>query len=81
MARLRHRSCQLVALGRNTRKGRPKSAHYAEATQPGRRGLWTRGPEPIEARTQEDAMTAPFIFIGTHKIKPGRREEYKRYFA
>jgi hypothetical protein len=43
--------------------------------------LWTRGPEPIEARTQEDAMTAPFIFIGTHKIKAGRREEYKRYFA
>ena len=26
-------------------------------------------------------MTAPFIFIGTHKIKPGRREEFKKYFA
>jgi quinol monooxygenase YgiN len=26
-------------------------------------------------------MTAPFIFIGTHKIKPGRREEFRKYFA
>ena len=26
-------------------------------------------------------MTAPFIFIGTYKIKPGRREEFKKYFA
>jgi quinol monooxygenase YgiN len=26
-------------------------------------------------------MTAPFIFIGTHKIKSGRREEFKKYFA
>ena len=26
-------------------------------------------------------MTTPFIFIGTHKIKPGRREEFKKYFA
>jgi quinol monooxygenase YgiN len=26
-------------------------------------------------------MTAPFIFIGTHKIKPGRRDEFKQYFA
>jgi quinol monooxygenase YgiN len=26
-------------------------------------------------------MTAPFIFIGTHKIKPGKREEFKKYFA
>ena len=26
-------------------------------------------------------MTAPFIFIGTHKVKPGRREEFKKYFA
>lgn len=26
-------------------------------------------------------MTAPFIFIGTHKIKPGRRDDFKRYFA
>jgi quinol monooxygenase YgiN len=43
--------------------------------------LWTRGPEPIGQRTQEDARTAPFIFIGTHKIKPGRREEFKKYFA
>lgn len=25
-------------------------------------------------------MTAPFIFIGTHKIKRGRREEFKKYF-
>jgi hypothetical protein len=25
-------------------------------------------------------MTAPFIFIGTHKIKPGKREEYLKYF-
>ena len=26
-------------------------------------------------------MTAPFIFIGTYKIKPGRREDFKKYFA
>lgn len=26
-------------------------------------------------------MTAPFIFIGTHKVKPGKREEFKEYFA
>jgi quinol monooxygenase YgiN len=26
-------------------------------------------------------MTAPFIFIGTHKVKPGKREEFKKYFA
>ncbi len=25
-------------------------------------------------------MSAPFIFIGTHKIKPGKREEYLKYF-
>jgi hypothetical protein len=25
-------------------------------------------------------MTTPFIFIGTHKIKPGKREEYLKYF-
>ena len=26
-------------------------------------------------------MTAPFIFIGTHKIKPGQREAFKAYFT
>ena len=26
-------------------------------------------------------MTAPFIFIGTHKIKPGKSEAFKAYFA
>ena len=26
-------------------------------------------------------MTAPFIFIGTHKIRPGKREAFKTYFA
>jgi hypothetical protein len=26
-------------------------------------------------------MTAPFIFIGTHQVKPGRREELKKYFT
>jgi quinol monooxygenase YgiN len=26
-------------------------------------------------------MNAPFIFIGTHKIKPGKKEEFKKYFA
>lgn len=25
-------------------------------------------------------MNAPFIFIGTHRIKPGKREEYLKYF-
>jgi quinol monooxygenase YgiN len=26
-------------------------------------------------------MTAPFIFIGTHKVKPGKLEEFKAWFA
>lgn len=26
-------------------------------------------------------MTAPFIFIGTHKVKPGKREEFQKYFT
>jgi quinol monooxygenase YgiN len=26
-------------------------------------------------------MTTPFIFIGTHKVKPGKREAFKEYFA
>jgi hypothetical protein len=26
-------------------------------------------------------MAAPFIFIGTHKVKPGRLEEFKTWFA
>jgi hypothetical protein len=26
-------------------------------------------------------MSSPFIFVGTHKIKPGRRDEFKQYFA
>lgn len=26
-------------------------------------------------------MTTPFIFIGTHKIKRGKREAFKAYFA
>ena len=26
-------------------------------------------------------MITPFIFIGTHKIKPGKREAFKTYFA
>ena len=26
-------------------------------------------------------MTAPFIFIGTHKIKPGKREAFTTYLA
>ena len=26
-------------------------------------------------------MDAPFIFIGTHKVKPGKLEEYKAWFA
>jgi len=26
-------------------------------------------------------MTAPFIYIGTHKIRPGKREAFKEYFA
>ena len=26
-------------------------------------------------------MTAPFIFIGTHKVKPGKEEAFKKYFA
>jgi quinol monooxygenase YgiN len=26
-------------------------------------------------------MSSPFIFVGTHKIKPGKRDEFKQYFA
>ena len=26
-------------------------------------------------------MDAPFIFIGTHKVKPGKLDEYKAWFA
>jgi hypothetical protein len=26
-------------------------------------------------------MTAPFIFIGTHKVKPGKQEAFKQYLA
>jgi quinol monooxygenase YgiN len=31
--------------------------------------------------TQESVMAAPFIFIGTHKVKPGKLEEFKAWFA
>jgi quinol monooxygenase YgiN len=30
---------------------------------------------------KEAVMTAPFIFIGTHKVKPGKLEEFKTWFA
>lgn len=26
-------------------------------------------------------MNAPFIFIGTHRVRPGRREEFLKYFT
>jgi quinol monooxygenase YgiN len=26
-------------------------------------------------------MTAPFVFIGTHKVKPGKLEEFEAWFA
>lgn len=26
-------------------------------------------------------MAAPFVFIGTHRIKPGKREAFQRFFA
>jgi quinol monooxygenase YgiN len=38
-------------------------------------------PEPSKHRSQEDTVTTPFIFIGTHKIKPGKSEAFKAYFA
>jgi quinol monooxygenase YgiN len=31
--------------------------------------------------TKEAVMAAPFIFIGTHKVKPGKLEEFKAWFA
>ena len=31
--------------------------------------------------TKEAVMTAPFIFIGTHKVKPGKLEEFQAWFA
>jgi hypothetical protein len=30
---------------------------------------------------KEAVMTAPFIFIGTHKVKPGKLEDFKTWFA
>ena len=30
---------------------------------------------------KEAVMAAPFIFIGTHKVKPGKLEEFKAWFA
>jgi quinol monooxygenase YgiN len=38
-------------------------------------------PHPSEHRSQEDTVTTPFIFIGTHKIKPGKREAFKAHLA
>ena len=26
-------------------------------------------------------MTAPFIFVGTHRVKPGKRDEFMKYFT
>jgi len=26
-------------------------------------------------------MRAPFIFVGTHRVKPGKREEFTKYFT
>ncbi|HZO63636.1 MAG TPA: hypothetical protein VFB74_01420 [Kribbellaceae bacterium] len=26
-------------------------------------------------------MSAPFIFVGTHRVKPGKREEFTTYFT
>jgi quinol monooxygenase YgiN len=31
--------------------------------------------------TKEVVMAVPFIFIGTHKVKPGRLEEFKTWFT
>jgi quinol monooxygenase YgiN len=31
--------------------------------------------------TRRPIMAAPFIFIGTHKVKPGKLEEFKAWFA
>jgi hypothetical protein len=31
--------------------------------------------------TKEVVMAAPFIFIGTHKVKPGKLEEFKAWFT
>jgi quinol monooxygenase YgiN len=31
--------------------------------------------------TKEAVMAAPFIFIGTHKVKAGKLEEFKAWFA
>ena len=30
---------------------------------------------------KEAVMAAPFIFIGTHKVKPGKLEEFEAWFA
>jgi hypothetical protein len=34
-----------------------------------------------ECTRKEAIMEAPFIFIGTHKVKPGKLEELKAWFA
>jgi quinol monooxygenase YgiN len=37
-------------------------------------------PDPSDP-SQEDTVTAPFIFIATHQIKPGKRQAFQKYFA
>ena len=40
-----------------------------------------RHTEGRSALSKEVVMDAPFIFIGTHKVKPGKLEEFKAWFA
>ena len=34
-----------------------------------------------ECTNKEAVMATPFIFIGTHKVKPGKLEEFQAWFA
>ena len=56
-------------------------ARCADARSESNRRLGAGHPEWRSALTKEAVMAAPFIFIGTHKVKPGKLEEFQAWFA
>ena len=67
-----------------------RTAHTAAAVRPDlptRRppsGASLNVPAPtvgMRDSTEEEIMSAPFIFIGTHTVKPGQLEAFKEYFV
>ena len=52
--------------------------------------MWLRGadthdegvaPNPRGRINEEDVMSEPFIFIGTHRVHEGRLQEFQEYFS